>query len=168
MDADTAFADFVRARSTALLRTAYLLTGDRAQAEDLVQEALLSVYRSRGRIREPAAIEGYVRTTLVRTHISTRRRRSTTELSLERIPEQPREAEEPIWAGETWPAVLALPARQRAVIVLAYFHDLSEVEIAGVLGCSTGAVKSHRARALAALRGVLAPTPSWPGSGGRR
>jgi RNA polymerase sigma-70 factor (sigma-E family) len=152
MDADTAFVALVTARSTALLRTAYLLTGDRALAEDLLQESLFAVYRSRQRVRELGALEGYVRTTMVRTHISWRRRRSSREMPYAEPPDGGGVAEEPAAFAETWPLLLALPARQRAVIVLSYYEDLPEPQIADLLGCSVGAVKSHRARALASLR----------------
>lgn len=161
MDTDRAFADFVAARSTALLRTAFLLTGDRALAEDLVQESLFAAYRSRARVREFAALEGYVRTTMVRTHISWRRRRSSGEIPSAELPDTGRTQEEPPTLGETWPAVLRLPPKQRVVIVLSYYEDLSESQIAEQLGCSVGTVKSHRARALETLRRQLdtSPTP---------
>ena len=152
MDADTAFVELVSFRSTALLRTAYLLTGDRALAEDLLQESLFAVYRSRHRVRELGALEGYVRTTMVRTQISWRRRRSSRELPYAELPDAGGVVDERAELGETWPVLLALPAKQRAVIVLSYYEDLSESQIADLLGCSIGAVKSHRARALASFR----------------
>lgn len=160
MDEDRAFADFVAARSTALLRTAYLLTGDRALAEDLVQESLFAVYRNRARLREFAALEGYVRTTMVRTHISWRRRRSSGEIPSAELPDSGRHQEEPLTLGDTWPAVLRLPPKQRVVVVLSYYEDLSETQIADQLGCSVGTVKSHRARALETLRRTLGTTPA--------
>ena len=152
MDADTAFVELVSVRSTALLRTAYLLTGDREVAEDLLQESLFAVYRSRHRVRELRALEGYVRTTLVRTLVSWRRRKSIRELPYAEPPDAAAVAEEPTAFGETWPMLLALPSKQRAVIVLSYYEDLPETQIADLLGCSVGAVKSHRARALASFR----------------
>lgn len=152
MDADTAFVELVSVRSTALLRTAYLLTGDRALAEDLLQESLFAVYRSRHRVRELVALEGYVRTTMVRTQISWRRRRSSREVAYADLPDAGAVAEESAAFGETWPMLLALPPKQRAVIVLSYYEDLPEAQIADLLGCSVGAVKSHRARALASFR----------------
>src|SRR4051812_9357957 len=95
MDADTAFVELVSSRSTALLRTAYLLTGDRALAEDLLQESLFAVYRRRQRVRELGALEGYVRTTMVRTHISWRRRKSSREMPYAEPPDGGAVAEEP-------------------------------------------------------------------------
>jgi RNA polymerase sigma-70 factor (sigma-E family) len=160
MDTDRAFADFVAARSTALLRTAYLLTGDRALAEDLVQESLFAVYRNRARVREFAALEGYVRTTMVRTHISWRRRRSSREIPSAELPDSGRPQDEPVTLGDTWPVVLRLPPKQRVVVVLSYYEDLSETQIAEQLGCSVGTVKSHRARALDTMRRQLGKAPT--------
>ncbi|HET7734471.1 MAG TPA: SigE family RNA polymerase sigma factor [Nocardioidaceae bacterium] len=160
MDTERAFADFVAARSTALLRTAYLLTGDRALAEDLVQESLFAVYRNRARVREVAALEGYVRTTMVRTHISWRRRRSSGEIPSAELPDAGRAPDESPTLGDTWPEVLKLPPKQRVVVVLSYFEDLSETQIADQLGCTVGTVKSHRARALDTLRRQLGAAPT--------
>lgn len=155
MQIEQAFIELVTARSPALLRTAYLLTGNRSDAEDLLQEALLAVYRKRHRVSEVASLEGYVRTTLVRAHISRHRRRSSTEIPRSALPERPLVNGEPVSFGELWPAIVRLPARQRAVVVLTYYEDLPEQEVAHLLGCSAGAVKSHRARALGALRRQL-------------
>ena len=149
MDIDEAFVLIVRFRSESLLRTALLLTGDRGHAEDLVQEALLSVYRRRHRVREVGALEQYVRTTIVRTHLNWARKRSNQEIpraSVDHATVLPSEHD------EAWAALSELTARQRAVVVLAYYEDLTDTRIAEVLGTSTGTVKSHRARALATLR----------------
>lgn len=153
MDNDRLFTEFVATRSTALLRTAYLLTGDHASAEDLVQEALLSVYRSRHRVRDPRAVEAYVRTTMVRTHVTWRRRRSGSELPTAELPERGADPSDP---DDIWPLLDELTTKQRAVVVLAYYEDLPEARISELLGCSTGTVKSHRARALATLRRRMA------------
>ncbi len=152
MQIERAFVELVTARSSALLRTAYLLTGNRTDAEDLVQEALLAVYRKRHHVRDVGALEGYVRTTLVRSHISRRRRRSSQEIPREQVPDTAWADGEPITSSELWPAITRLSPRQRAVVVLVYFEDLPEEEVARLLGCSAGAVKSHRSRALSALR----------------
>jgi RNA polymerase sigma-70 factor (sigma-E family) len=167
VDADDAFVELVSSRTTALLRTAFLLTGDKALAEDLLQESLFAVYRSRKRVRELGALEGYVRTTMVRTHISWRRRRSSREMPYGEPPDRGGVAEEPAAFAETWPLLLALSARQRAVIVLFYYEDLPEPQIADLLDCSVGAVKSHRARALASLRESL-PQARLRGTEGSR
>lgn len=158
MAVDESFVAFVHARSAALLRTAYLLTGDRGHAEDLVQSSLLAAYRSWSRIREPAATEAYVRRILVRRTLSWRKRRWRSELVTDAVPET-LGGQEPA-SSEThdslWPLVLALSERQRAVVVLTYYEDMAEAEVARLLGCSVGTVKSHRARALRALRERLA------------
>ena len=153
MEVEQAFVELVQARSSALLRLAYLLTGESARAEDLLQESLLSVYRSRHRLRDVGALEGYVRTTMARTSATWWRRSSSRELVLadagDRLTTEP---PPDLHAGPLWRAIQQLPGQQRAVVVLAYYEDLGEAEIAEALGCSVGAVKSHRARALKALR----------------
>jgi RNA polymerase sigma-70 factor (sigma-E family) len=155
------FTEFVATRSTALLRTAYLLTGDRHLAEDLVQTALVRAYPLWGGLREPRAAESYVRTAMVRTLINWRQRHAW---SRERVASSPPEIAV-LPAGDEidarvrlWPLVLTLPPRQRAVVVLRYYEDLTEPQTAAILGCSTGAVKSHNARALRTLRAHLEST----------
>ncbi len=155
MEPEGALVALITSRSSALLRTAYLLTGDRALAEDLLQESYLAVFRHRNRVRDLGALEGYVRTTMVRTHVSWRRRRSNGELSVSEVPDRVERPMEPSGHDALWGLLRALPAKQRAVVVLAYYEDLSEVQIAEAMGCSTGTVKSHRARALTSLRTAL-------------
>lgn len=157
-EAEEQFRAFVAARSPALLRTAYLLTGgDRALAEDLLQVALTRTYLAWHRIDDLGAVEGYVRTTLARTAASWWRRRWHGERATAVLPEQvddDRTAlldERDAW----WRLVRALPARQRAVVVLRFYEDLTEAETARTLGLSVGTVKSHTARALAALRAAV-------------
>lgn len=154
---DAEFRAFVAARSRALLRTAYLLTGDHQLAEDLLQTALTKTYLSWERIRDHGSVESYVRTTLVTTQISWWRRRWWSERSVGEVWERP--ADDAFdrfdeW-DRIWRSLRRLPPRQRAVVVLRYYEDLSEAEIARVLGCSTGTVKSQASRALATLRGRL-------------
>jgi RNA polymerase sigma-70 factor (sigma-E family) len=153
------FTEFVATRSAALLRTAYLLTGDRQLAEDLVQTALGKAYPLWGGIREPRAAESYVRTAMVRILIGWRKRHAW---SRERVASEPPETAV-LPAGDEidarvrlWPLVVTLPPRQRAVVVLRYYEDLTEPQTAAILGCSTGAVKSHNSRALQTLRARLA------------
>ena len=162
MAIDESFVEFVHARSAALMRTAYLLTGDRGVAEDLVQSSLLAAFRSWSRIREPAARAAYVQTILVRQTLSWRHRRGRSDVLMPTVPEPAHTGEWSVSDERTslWPLVLTLSERQRAVVVLAYYEDLRETDIAAVLGCSTGAVKSHRARALRALRERLTPEES--------
>ena len=147
--------DFVAARGQALLRTAYLLTGDRQLAEDLVQAALEKVFRRWGTIRVAAAAEAYVRRTMYREQVSVWRRRRVPELLARSVPEPRRAAD----AGDRvedrlllQAALHELPPGQRTVIVLRYFEDLTEQQVADVLGLSVGTVKSQAHKALARLR----------------
>jgi len=157
-DVDADFSAFVAARSSALMRTAHLLAGDRQHGEDLLQQALTKVYLSWRKIRDPQAAEAYARRTLVTTAVSWHRRRWHGERPAGALPEQL------IVDGtpgiderlRVWNAICALPARQRAVVVLRYYEDLSESEIAAQLGVSTGTIKSQASRALATLRDSLA------------
>lgn len=160
LSADSALVELVTYRSGALLRTAFLLTGSRTDAEDLLQDALIRVFRRRHGVRDLSVLESYVRTTLVRAHIDAQRRRSSRELPVSSVPDRGEPWSPDIgvpWRDDTWSATMRLPARQRAVVVLTYYEDLAERQVAETLGCSVGAVKSHRARALAALRAELAP-----------
>lgn len=155
---EEAFRGFVAARSTALLRSAYLLVGDRHRAEDLLQTALIKTYLARSRIRDVAAIEAYVRRTMVTTATSWWRGRWYRERAVVQVPD--RVAADELGArlerDAMWVHLQALPAKQRAVLVLRFYEDMSESEIAEVLGVRPGTVKSHASRALAALRRRLA------------
>jgi RNA polymerase sigma-70 factor (sigma-E family) len=142
------FDEFVVSRSGALLRTAYLLTRDRHLAEDLVQTALAKAWFARRRIRGNP--EPYVRRILVNEFASARRRKWLGEHPSADLPETHRPADEP--HTDLWHALANLPRRQRAVIVLRFFDDLTEAETASVLGVSVGTVKSQAAKALAKLR----------------
>jgi len=160
--ASVSFEDFVRARSAALFRTALLLTGqDRAEAEDLLQGALERAYRHWGRVCRSGEPERYVRRILANASTDRWRR-------LGRRPERSLAAEEAGPAANDHAsdvadrdfllrALAGLPPRQRAVLVLRYFCDLPEAEIADALGCSAGTVKSQAARGLAKLREVSEP-----------
>ena len=150
-----AFRAYVAARSPALLRTAYLLTGSRADAEDLLQTALAKTYLAWDRIREREAVDGYVRRVLVNTQTSRSRRRRVAEYPTDELPERSsgRDAAEDLALHDAlWTALAGLPKRQRAMVVLRYYEDLSEAETAQVLGVSVGTVKSTTSRALAKLR----------------
>ena len=157
------FRDFVAARGQALLRTAYLLTGDRQLAEDLVQGSLEKVYPRWGSIRVAAAAESYVRRAMYREQVSLWRRRRIGEVLGAVVPE-PRRAHDQGDRVEDREvlrlALLQLGRRQRTVVVLRYFEDLTEQQVADLLGISVGTVKSQCHRALAHLRaacGDLAP-----------
>jgi RNA polymerase sigma-70 factor (sigma-E family) len=147
------FDDFVVMRSPRLLRTAYLLTHDWALAEDLVQTALARAWEAWHRIDGDP--EPYVRRIIVNSYASWWRRRWTGELPTEVIPEQVHMADPHGGVEERdrlWRVLRQLPRRQRAVLVLRYFEDMSEAEIADALGCGLGTVKSQTSRALAKLR----------------
>jgi RNA polymerase sigma-70 factor (sigma-E family) len=149
-----AFRDYVAGRSAALLRTAYLLTGNRLDAEDLLQTALAKTYLSWGRIREPAAVDAYVRRVMVNSRTSLWRRRRVDEYATAEPPELPgpdRTAELDLHDA-LWHALGRLPKRQRAAVVLRYYEDLSEAETAEALGIEVGTVKSTVSRALVRLR----------------
>ncbi|MBO0869561.1 MAG: SigE family RNA polymerase sigma factor [Micromonosporaceae bacterium] len=152
--AERAFAEFVAARYARLVRTGYLLTGDRGHAEDLVQQALLKTFRSWHRLEAEANAEAYTRTTMLRMALGWRRRRWNGEVPTGALPEAASaDHSSTVDTAEVVRRALAgLPPGQRAVLVLRYFEDLSEAEIAETLGCSPGTVKSRCSRALAALR----------------
>lgn len=165
------FREFVAARSGALLRTAYLLAGDWATAEDLLQTALTKTYLAWKRLGGIEAVEPYTRRVLVNTATSWWRRRWHGERPTEVLPERPGpdRHEEAVERDVLWQHVRALPPRQRAVLVLRFYEDLSEAQTADLLDISPGTVKSQTARALTTLRKRLraaglapsiAPTPT--------
>lgn len=144
------FEQFVLARRGALLRTAYLLTGSHADAEDLVQTALIKSVRHWRRIADHP--EPYVRTVLARESVSRWRRRRWRELTTDEMPERVDAAPDIEAREDLRRALLALAPRQRAVIVLRYLENLSERETAEALGIAVGTVKSQARDGLAALR----------------
>jgi RNA polymerase sigma-70 factor (sigma-E family) len=174
---DPSFDEFVRARSSALLRTAYLLTGDLGHAEDMLQTALLRAARHWPRARE--APDAYLRRVLVNLshdrlrHLFRRPREAP-------LPPETRDGASPrpvngsvagspaagdpaldrvTERGALAPVLARLPVRQRQVLVLRYFEDLSIEQTAELLGCTTGAVKSYTSRALSRLRAQLTENP---------
>jgi RNA polymerase sigma-70 factor (sigma-E family) len=153
---DDDFVAFVDARSAALLRTARLLTaGDQHAAEDLVQTALEKAYVAWPRIERKGAQEAYVRSIMTRAAIDrTRQRTRRGEVVTDEVPEEPVHQAGPEDRDHVLTLLRALSPRQRAVMVLRYYDDLSEAQIAETLGCSAGAVKSHASRALAVMRGL--------------
>ncbi|MFB7322419.1 MULTISPECIES: SigE family RNA polymerase sigma factor [unclassified Streptomyces] len=168
---DAEFTRFVAARWRALTHTAYLLTGDFHEAEDLVQTTLARVYPHWRRLR-PDDAEHYVRRALVNTNRSRHRRRRIAHLLLPSLPDTRPAPGDGAGVGsvEGYDALARLlaelPERQRAVVVLRYCEDLSAEEVAGILGCSVGTVKSQASRALVKLRGraalALHYSPSRP------
>lgn len=159
------FREFVAARSSALLRTAYLLAGDWATAEDLLQTALTKTYLAWKRLGGISAVEPYTRRVLVNTATSWWRRRWHGERPTEVLPERPGpdRHEQALERDLLWRHVRELAPRQRAVLVLRFYEDLSEAQTADLLDISPGTVKSQTARALTTLRkrlgaeGIVAP-----------
>ena len=143
------FDAFVVACSPRLVRTAYLLVHDRQLAEDLVQTALTKAWFAWGRIE--GSPEPYVRRVMVTTAVSWWRRRWTRETPSDRLPERAAAIDETP-DQDVWQAIGRLPAKQRAVVVLRFYEDLSEADTADLLGCSVGTVKSQCSKALAKLR----------------
>nr|WP_231956740.1 MULTISPECIES: SigE family RNA polymerase sigma factor [unclassified Actinoplanes] len=145
---------FVRARYGSLLRTAFLLCGDRGKAEDLVQTTLAKTVVAWSRLQRAESIDNYVQRVLVNTFVSSRRRRSWWEQPLGRLMDTAaRDEYVTVEQRDLLRRALdGLPARQRAAVVLRYYEDLSEQDTASALGCSVGTVKSLCSRGLQALR----------------
>jgi RNA polymerase sigma-70 factor (sigma-E family) len=152
------FRDYVAGRSAALLRTAYLLTGNHSDAEDLLQTALAKTYLAWPRIRDRQAVDAYVRRTMANTRTSWwRRDRHLTPVAHdEHLAAMPAAGRDRLADADLhdalWTALGRLPRRQRAAVVLRYYEELSEAETAAALGVSVGTVKSTVARGLAKLR----------------
>jgi RNA polymerase sigma-70 factor (sigma-E family) len=145
--------EFVAARSATLFRTACLLTGNRVDAEDLLQITLVKVYAGWRRVSTAASPEAYARRTLVNQFVSSRRpARFTRERLVHTPPDAGARDPDQDDRLALWPLVVALPPRQRAVVVLRYYEGLSEREIADTLSMAPGTVKSTASAALAALR----------------
>ncbi|WP_416237233.1 SigE family RNA polymerase sigma factor [Streptomyces marinisediminis] len=151
------FTAYVRERRAALYATAYHLTGDRYEAEDLLQSALFSTYRAWDRISDKAAVGGYLRRTMTNLHISAWRRRKLNEYPTEELPETPTTADQDAMRGTElrtvlWQALGRLPEPQRTMLVLRYYEGRTDPEIADILGISVGTVKSSIWRSLRRLR----------------
>lgn len=154
-EAEAAFTAYVQERRASLYATAYHLTGDRFEAEDLLQSALFSTYRAWDRISDKAAVGGYLRRTMTNLHISAWRRRKLNEYPTEELPET---------VGDTdamrgtelravlWQALARLPELQRTMLVLRYYEGRTDPEIASILDISVGTVKSSIWRSLRRLR----------------
>jgi RNA polymerase sigma-70 factor (sigma-E family) len=158
------FDEFVAGNLELLLRTAYLITWDPGEAEDLVQECLSRVARRWPRVRAMAQPRAYARRILVNLALDGARGRARRRGELDGASAVTDGPGPDLLVGlesraELLDALARLTARQRAVLVLRYFNDLTEAETAEVLGCSPGTVKSNASRGLARLREVLAPIP---------
>lgn len=150
-----AFGEYVRVRSHALLRSAQALTGNRADAEDLVQATLVKAYQSWDRIDDSAALDTYVRRVMVNTHISGWRRRRVDEYPTDEIPDAPSAGDatrDSDLRDVVQRALDRLPRQMRAAVMLRFYDDMTEPEVAAALGVSVGTVKSTVARAVAKLR----------------
>lgn len=152
------FDEFVTARGPALLRFGYLMCGDRHLAEDILQEVLAKMYRRWGRIAGAEPPEAYVRRAILHQYLSWRRRRASTEAVVAEVPEHADPglmAEQVAVRDEMWALLGTLPRVQRAVLVLRYYLDLPDPEIADLVGCAPSTVRVHAFRALTALRARL-------------
>jgi RNA polymerase sigma-70 factor (sigma-E family) len=149
------FTDFVATRSKGLIRLAYVLTGDQHAAEDLLQNTLVKAAANWGRIH--TAPEAYVRRIMYREQASWLRRRARRqETAMAQVPELAGVDEVSVEARLALrDALLALPPRRRAVLVLRYLEDLPESQVAEILGCSVGTVRSQNHKAVAQLRRAL-------------
>lgn len=154
------FREYVVARGPVLLRMAHQLCGNPADAEDLLQAALIKTYLAWHRINDRSALDGYVRRAMVNINISWWRRRKLEEYPSEEVPESA--TGDATAYGAVYElldqALDRLPTRQRTAIMLRYFEDMTEPEIAQTLGVSIGTVKSTVSRAMAKLRGDLVVT----------
>jgi RNA polymerase sigma-70 factor (sigma-E family) len=161
MDLDDALADLVAHSGDRLLRVAYQLTHDRVAAQDLVQDALLRVYHSlRRRGLPPQDWYAYLLRAVINEYLRTQRLRSSAEVVTDNMPERPTtaSAEDQIAdRAQLWAALAALSARQRAALVLRYYEDLPDQQIAALLGCREASVRSLASRGLAVLRQRVMP-----------
>ncbi len=156
--ADTSFVEFVESAWQRHLRLALLLTGNRSQAEELLQDSLVRMYERWRKLSRRDDLHAYLRRALVNNHTSMWRRRRRESLVAE-VPDRAASG-----GGGSDPefsqALMALPAGQRAVVVLRLYEDLSEQQAAAALGCSVGNIKSQYARALDKLRSLVRePSP---------
>jgi RNA polymerase sigma-70 factor (sigma-E family) len=161
MDSDERFTAFVRAHTQALLKTAYLLTRNSGEAEELVQDTLVWLYPRWPQVEAAEYQLAYVRKAVVNRFLAGQRRLSATEVHLDdssqRFLERPVSADRTAEVDERialWAELGELSERQRAALVLRFFHDLPDDQVAGVLECRVGTVRSLISRALSTLRGT--------------
>jgi RNA polymerase sigma-70 factor (sigma-E family) len=169
VESGLSFEAFVAARGGSLLRYAFMLTHDAGRAEDLVQDALVKVHRRWGRVAEVEQPDAYVRRVVTNEFLSWRRRRSSSE-----TPSVPSTAVvvDPALAvddrDQMWRALATLPHRQRAVMVLRFYEELTDPEIAALLDCALGTVSSLASRAVASLRTLTWTSDTDPTAPTRR
>jgi RNA polymerase sigma-70 factor (sigma-E family) len=152
MQAAPTFEEYVATRGRALLRSAWLLTGDAHRAEDLVQTALVKCWRRWDQIAADGSVDGYVRRAVITTYTDWRRRRWSGEVPTDVLPDGWTADADLAVRQDVLSALAHLPRGQRAVIVLRFYDDLTEAQTAAALDVSVGTVKSQTARALKALR----------------
>ncbi len=162
------FIEFATVTSPRLRRTAFLLCGDWHTAEDLAQATLVKVFASWRRISRKDAADSYATRTLVNTYLADRRRKRVGEVLTDILPEHPVQPQAPEMRVVVLNALATLPPSARAVVVLRYWSDLSVEQVAAMLGCSEGNVKSQSARALDKLRVLLGDIAGDDGPAGRR
>lgn len=157
------YEEYVAARWNALYRTAYLLTGAHADAEDLAQTTLIKAYGAWARIASASSPDAYVRRIMTNAFISARRPlRFSRERLVDQVPEPAAPEGIDLERMRLWPYISSLPPKQRAVIVLRYYEDLSEQQIAEALGCSPGTVKSNASLAIQSLRARMGDEEGAP------
>jgi RNA polymerase sigma-70 factor (sigma-E family) len=152
---DDEFTELVHAAWPGLYRTAYLILGEHELAEDLVQTALAKTYASWHKVKDPAAGQAYARVVLANTAASWFRRKSWRNEQPTAVLPDALAHQDPSDRPAVVDALRALPPRQRAVVVLRYFDDLSVRDVAAALSCAEGTVKSQTSEALAKLRTLL-------------
>ena len=160
-DRHPSFDAFVAARGSALLRHAYVLTGDRYLAEDLVQETLAHLYRRWDRVAATTSPEAYVKASVTRQFLSWRRRKWFGERPTEQVPEADAATDSTGSVDDDdvlWRLLARLPRRQRAILALRFYDDQSDEQIAAILGVSASTVRSNASRGLATLRSQLDPS----------
>ncbi len=161
------YEEFVNSRFPALLRYATMLTGDTHSATDVVQETMIKVHLQWRRVVASGSPERYVRRMLTNIYLDTRRgswlRRVTLRADPVEPPAAPDHADRAADRDHMWTLLAGLPARQRAAVVLRFYEDLSDNEIAEVLGCAVGTVRGHISRALATLRSAVTPAHATGG-----
>lgn len=156
---DREFVEFVEGAEAALRRTAFLVSGDRHRADDIVQDALYKLYLAWPKVRRVGNPFAYARRMVVNAAYDGKRRPWRREVTIADVPEQAGSDDFAIGHAdrdEVLEALRSLGPRQRACVVLRYYEDLSVEQTADILGCSTGTVKSQAARALTTLRQAIA------------
>jgi RNA polymerase sigma-70 factor (sigma-E family) len=157
------FSDYVTSNGRALERYAFVLSGDRQRAQDLVQTALLKVCRHWRRVSVMEFPDAYVRRIITTSYLDWRRRRSNAEVPLDdrmaaaRLVDESNPAHRVVERDALHRALRTLSPHQRAVLVLRYYEGLDDEAIAAHLGCGVGTVRTHASRGLARLRGALHP-----------